>query len=235
MNLAKLFETQQVLSNRIGYEGPDRFEKLILALQVEVGECANEWRGFKFWSKNQEPSKILYTTEGATIENADYFKCMDEENCGEYLSKDDFKGLIEADYEECPKCKNGYVYPFRKKNPLLEEYVDGIHFILEIGLENYDHHDTRLPIAVKRSLDSNLIKYPSVSKQFNKIFNEIGILEDAVTDHEFFDASDVEDSYINVLRMYIGLGEMLGFTWKQIEQAYYDKNQVNHERQDSGY
>lgn len=52
MNLQKLFDTQKVLRDRIGYEGEDRFEKLILALLVEIGECANEWRGFKFWSKN---------------------------------------------------------------------------------------------------------------------------------------------------------------------------------------
>lgn len=216
MNLAKLFETQKALRDRIGYEGPDRLEKLILALLVEVGECANEWRGFKFWSKNQKP-RVTDHCRNCSGRGEGYFS-------GEYHT---------GDIETCIECKGTGIA--KNKNPLLEEYVDGLHFILEIGLENYDHHDTRLPIAVKRSLDSNLIKYPSVSKQFNKIFNEIGILEDAVTDHEFFDASDVEDAYINVLRMYIGLGEMLGYTWEQIERAYYDKNQVNHVRQDSGY
>lgn len=55
MNLQKFFDTQKVLRDRIGYNGEDRFEKLILALLVEIGECANEWRGFKFWSKDQEP------------------------------------------------------------------------------------------------------------------------------------------------------------------------------------
>lgn len=195
MNLSKLFETQKVLRDRIGYEGPDRFEKLVLALQVEIGECANEWRGFKFWSKDQEPR---------TINDVDYYKC-----------------------EEC-------FLNSRYKNPLLEEYVDGLHFVLELGLEEYEDHDVKLPIA-KWNLDTNLIKYPTISKQFNKLFNEVGILEDAVTDHEFYDASDVEDAFENLLRMYIGLGEMLGFTWEQIEQAYYAKNQVNHERQNSGY
>lgn len=37
------------------------------------------------------------------------------------------------------------------------------------------------------------------------------------------------------LELYIGLGEMLGFTWDQIEEAYYAKNKVNHERQNTGY
>lgn len=34
---------------------------------------------------------------------------------------------------------------------------------------------------------------------------------------------------------FILLGEMLGFTWSQIEQGYYDKNQINIERQNAGY
>ncbi|MEM5012086.1 dUTP diphosphatase [Niallia taxi] len=220
MNLAKLFETQKVLRVRIGYEGPDRFEKLILALLVEVGECANEWRGFKFWSKDQEPRVFVPNPKDVCKE------CEGQGMLNTHLS------ISDPDREFCEKCDGCGVH---FHNALLEEYVDGLHFILEIGLEKYDHHDTSLPIAVKRTMDSNIIKYPTVSKQFNKVFNEIGILEDSVTDHEFFDASDVEDSYVNVLRMYIGLGEMLGFTWEQIEQAYYDKNQVNHERQDSGY
>lgn len=63
VNLTKLFETQKVLRNRIGYESPDCYEKLILALLVEVGECANEWRGFKFWSKVQESRTNINTCE----------------------------------------------------------------------------------------------------------------------------------------------------------------------------
>ncbi|MCT2342615.1 dUTP diphosphatase [Niallia taxi] len=201
MKLAKLFETQKELRDRIGYEGEDRFEKLVLALQVEIGECANEWRGFKFWSKNQEPRTSMNTCE----------------HCNRLGRK------------SCTGCY-GKLY----KNPLLEEYVDGLHFVLELGLEEYEVHDVKLPIA-KWNLETNLIKYPTISKQFNKLFNEVSILEDAVTDNEFYDASDVEDAFENLLRMYIGLGEMLGFTWEQIEQAYYAKNQVNHERQNSGY
>lgn len=44
MNLAKLFEVQKVLRDRINYNEPDRFNKLVLALLVELGECANEKR-----------------------------------------------------------------------------------------------------------------------------------------------------------------------------------------------
>lgn len=212
MNLAKLFEIQKVLRDRIGYEGEDRFEKLVLALQVEIGECANEWRGFKFWSKDQKPR-----LKGG---------CPECKGQGEVFNSS--PNIF--DMVDCYSCKGkGYI-----NEPLLEEYVDGLHFVLELGLEEYEDHDVKLPIA-KWNLETNLIKYPTISKQFNKLFNEVGILEDSVTDNEFYDASDVEDAFENLIRMYIGLGEMLGFTWEQIEQAYYAKNQVNHERQNSGY
>jgi dimeric dUTPase (all-alpha-NTP-PPase superfamily) len=36
MNLEKLFQTQKILRDRIGYNEPDRFNKLILALLVEL-------------------------------------------------------------------------------------------------------------------------------------------------------------------------------------------------------
>ncbi len=60
MNLQKLFEMQAVLDADIlkrhpVQPGEDRLSKKILALLVELGECANEWRGFKFWSNDQEP------------------------------------------------------------------------------------------------------------------------------------------------------------------------------------
>ncbi|SFA51006.1 Dimeric dUTPase, all-alpha-NTP-PPase (MazG) superfamily [Parageobacillus thermantarcticus] len=60
MNLSKLFELQRKLDEHIEREHPrqedeDRLAKKILALQVELGELANEWRGFKFWSSDQAP------------------------------------------------------------------------------------------------------------------------------------------------------------------------------------
>lgn len=59
MNIAKLFEMQKELDARIieekGLQGQDLLPNTILALQVELGEMANEWRGFKHWSNDQAP------------------------------------------------------------------------------------------------------------------------------------------------------------------------------------
>lgn len=188
MNLKKLFETQKVLRDRIGYNEPDRFEKLILALLVEIGECANEWRGFKFWSKDQEPR---LRKERKQLK----------------------EGLELFDNYEC-------AYEWVPYNPLLEEHVDLLHFLLEIGLElNY--------------IDFEIwtIKEKTISLQFIEVFNRISnlLFQMRVT------GKVTIECYEYAWSTYIGLGEMLGFTWEQIEEAYYAKNQINHERQSNGY
>jgi len=59
INLSELFRAQKLLDKRIVDEhnlhGQDLLPKKILSLQVELAELAQEWRGFKFWSRDQEP------------------------------------------------------------------------------------------------------------------------------------------------------------------------------------
>lgn len=180
MNLQKLFQTQKVLRDRINYQGEDRFEKLILALLVEIGECANEWRGFKFWSKDQEPRTFGVKGVGHGI--------------GTY-------------------------------NPLLEEYVDGLHFVLELGLE----------IAEEIQFD--------VEDYFKEIEDEIrskSQLNKTTTDqfsYTFYltSTANYDFHFPYLFASFYHIGEKFGFTWEEIETAYFEKNKVNHERQNTGY
>lgn len=61
MNLEKLFEMQKKLREKIinnhNLENVNLLDNMILALQVELGELANEWKGFKHWSNNREMNK----------------------------------------------------------------------------------------------------------------------------------------------------------------------------------
>lgn len=64
MDLVKLYKIQKELDNRIqeehNLEGKDLISSKILALQVELGELANETRCFKFWSnKESSPKEIV--------------------------------------------------------------------------------------------------------------------------------------------------------------------------------
>jgi dimeric dUTPase (all-alpha-NTP-PPase superfamily) len=169
LKLDKLFETQKMLDDRILEEheldGQDLLEDKLLALRTEVGECANEWRGFKFWSDNTEANR----------------------------------------------------------EPLLEEYVDGLHFILSIGIEIEMSKDVIL---------GNVNEHLSVTSAFNRVYNLISIMEVCFLSGNILGA---KIQYSLLINEYMNLGKLLRFDLNEIEAAYFNKNAVNHERQAHGY
>ena len=106
---------------------------------------------------------------------------------------------------------------------LLEEYVDSLHFFLSIAnhrgydverlYQNYrdyfqlEHHDLSIVLAFKDSMEKVIIMEKNPDPYH----------------------------YIHAFDSYLTVGRLLGFTWKQVEQAYIQKNEINHQRQDNGY
>ncbi|WP_163193829.1 dUTP diphosphatase [Clostridium thermarum] len=161
MNLQRLFALQKELDLKIvsqhNLQEENLLQKKILALQVEIGELANETRCFKYWS-DKEPSS---------------------------------------------------------KEVILEEYVDCLHFILSIGLE-------------KNFVDINLepkTVNSSLTEQFLNLYID---LNDFVICLSY-------DQYLTLFDDFISLGIALGFTDRDIENAYLEKNHKNHSRQENGY
>lgn len=177
--LSKLFEFQKILRDKIienhKLQNFDLRPNLILGLNTELAELANETRCFKHWS----------------------------------------------------------VKPPSDKKIILEEFVDVLHFILEVGLSEYEEygHISQIRWMIR---DLPPIHYGTLTEQFNSLFTEIGILNDVLFEN-CYSVNSVEDTYNNILRLFEGLGEMLGFTWDEIEQAYVRKNKINHQRQAEGY
>lgn len=180
MELTKLYDMQQVLKDRIGYKNEDKGDKSLLAMIVEFAECAQEWRGFKYWSKDQEPRVEVF-----------FHNDLDE---------------MTAIY----------------KNPLLEEYVDGLHFVLEQGLD--------LGIRIEEVFEKDISKWETIENQFLAIIRTASMLP-CVNNHRYV----LKEYYRCLVYEYIGLGYMLGFTDEQITAAYLEKNRTNHERQDNSY
>lgn len=210
MNLTKLFETQAALDEHIMQEHPELREQnnldwKLLALLVELGECANEWRGFKKWSKDREPR---------TCVSIDV--CRNCGGTGNPLGIPDEAGI------DCWECGgSGEI----TKNPLLEEYADVLSFVLSIGYEMQDNLDLLGYLLSDEYKQEVRYAEVDVCDQFRKLFRTISLL----------DVHRNRVNFGEVLADLMGLGKVLGFTTDQIETAYYAKNKVNHARQESGY
>lgn len=206
MNLTKLFQTQAALDEHIMQEHPElrgqnNLDWKLLALQVELGECANEWRGFKKWSKDQEPRTKLYTWINGIGE------CVE--------SKNDPRMVAE----------NLQLNAFRIKNPLLEEYVDCLHFILSVGIDLQVQHDYTVHF-IKDDEESIIDLFAECYAFAGDLYwnnKNGGTIKESQNDYKV------------LLIHFNQLGGKLGFTWEQVEEAYFKKNKVNHERQNAGY
>ena len=222
MNLQKMFEMQAELDNRIirekGLEDRDLLPGLILALQVELAECANEWRGFKFWSNDQRP---------CTEKEIECSLCKGTGDMNYERVAEDAEGSRGHEYIKCEECNGEGTTG--TKNPLLEEYVDCLHFILSIGnLTKYSKNNDI------NDLKRNTLEASGV-KAFLELFKEITF---------FNEERKVSKNTIGLTRIMIyerifwrfnELGNALGFTPEQIEAAYMEKNEINHKRQQEGY
>ncbi|MDF2535041.1 MAG: dUTPase [Bacillales bacterium] len=104
-----------------------------------------------------------------------------------------------------------------EKAVILDEFADGLHFILSLGI--------LLKAENQIDLKAELTQIVEPTTQFIKVYQLITELN-----------SDRTLEKMNeVFMTYLELGNLLGFSKEDIENAYFKKNEVNHKRQDSGY
>lgn len=154
MNFETLYEMQKTLDARIirekGLEGQDLLPNTVLALQVEIGELANEWRGFKHWSNDREP----------------------------------------------------------RRERMLEEYVDCLHFFLSIARQ------LDVPVEKLEHTDSSVIERGTIAG-FSGLMSSVGMIR------------VYEPAYYHAWNEFITLGKRLGFSWDEVSAAYVAKNRVS--------
>lgn len=182
MNLVEIFAMQKELDKHILKEQGLKktpFNERILAFIVELGECANEWKGFKFWKvpHNRKPNTRAQRGAAMMPEDQDWY------------------------------------------NPLLEEFVDKLHFIASLGISM----DVNPEKVIIKNLD--VWKADNITEQYIQMAGK------AVDLYLYRNRMD----WNTLLRMLLALGEMLGFSREQIEESYFEKNKINHERQAQGY
>lgn len=101
------------------------------------------------------------------------------------------------------------------KNIILEEYVDCLHFILTLGLEK-QFNDIEI--------ETKELQY-DITAQFLNLYVDIND----------FIVSSSRDHYLTLFEDFLSLGKSLGFSIDEIEEAYIEKNSINHKRQIEGY
>ncbi|SEH77973.1 Dimeric dUTPase, all-alpha-NTP-PPase (MazG) superfamily [Halobacillus karajensis] len=97
---------------------------------------------------------------------------------------------------------------------ILEEYADGLHFALSLGNHTGFHKN-----------HGGYTRGGSLTDTFNDCFI-------AIAD---FEANSNQQTYDNLLASFFQIGKTLGFSLKEIEEAYLKKNEINHRRQMDGY
>lgn len=101
------------------------------------------------------------------------------------------------------------------KDIILEEYVDGLHFILSLGIEKGFRYES----------SDNDPSTGTATDQFNFLFSQ------CVLFHE----DSTHTNYTNLFRSFLQLGSILGFDEEAIMDAYKKKNDKNYLRQEQGY
>jgi dimeric dUTPase (all-alpha-NTP-PPase superfamily) len=220
MDIEKMLSMQKELDERIikekGLEGKDLFPNTVLALQVELAEFANEGRWFKHWSNDQVARN--------------YQKCHVCFGTGETMMPA-FPSFDEFEQAVCPECEGDRV---TGKNPLLEEFVDGVHFFLSIAIQK-GWEETLW--VYEEQLDPDHFDGELTSWYLEMIyFLTKSYMEKYSDDHKIGDFQK-NAYYFRIAWMeFLNIGiNGFGFTMEQIEQAYMDKNAVNHKRQENGY
>lgn len=105
--------------------------------------------------------------------------------------------------------------PKSEADVILAEYVDGLHFIMSLGLDyGYQYESQTI------SSDSS-----PETQHFNRVFAACTA----------FKQQPSAASYDHLFVRYLELGNKLGFAEEAIYQAYREKNEINYERQDEGY
>lgn len=107
------------------------------------------------------------------------------------------------------------VKPPSDRSVIAEEYVDGIHFILSLGLE----------IGIEDIRMEGQESTKELTSLFLDVFEAI--------DH--FKRDREWGTYEKLFSTYLTLGNKLGFLANDIQDAYIKKNKINFERQEQGY
>lgn len=105
--------------------------------------------------------------------------------------------------------------PSESKEIVLDEYADGLHFFLSLGVDIKTH---------KMSYNR--------TKHCDNLYDQI--LETYTRLATFYKKQD-DASYQKAFQAFLNIIPLLGYRWSTVEAAYYKKLGVNYKRQETNY
>lgn len=107
------------------------------------------------------------------------------------------------------------VTPPSKQEIIAGEFVDGIHFLLSLGIDLGDDSESIESLEIQGDM----------TDQFLAVYEAIVALT------KQFDVKH----YHRAFALFLGIADKLGLDEKQIKEYYNQKNQTNHKRQENNY
>ena len=101
------------------------------------------------------------------------------------------------------------------KEVILDEYADGLHFFLSLGID----------IKTKKTKYRSTKHKNDLTQQFHLVYQNI----------KSFHLHQRDKYYIKAFQSFLNLMPLIGFKWEDLEEAYYKKLKVNYQRQDNNY
>ena len=101
------------------------------------------------------------------------------------------------------------------KDVVLDEYADGLHFFLSLGID------------IKTDKEVYEIAKPerNLTDQFHLVYRLICDFKDEASN----------ENYIKAFQEFLNIVPLIGYTWKDLEEAYYKKLGTNYVRQETNY
>ena len=105
--------------------------------------------------------------------------------------------------------------PSEAQDIVLDEYVDGLHFFLSLGID----------IKTSKKTYNHAKHADNLTKQILEVYRLASI---------FYKKQD-EKSYIKAFQAFLNIPVLLKVRWSTVEKAYYKKLGENYHRQDTNY
>ncbi|MEG0095447.1 MAG: dUTP diphosphatase [Erysipelotrichaceae bacterium] len=101
------------------------------------------------------------------------------------------------------------------KDVVLEEYADGIHFLLSLGIDLKDKENEIEMVALDGELSDAFLMIYDMANELSRHFSLT--------------------NYYMLFGAYLSIAQMLGYSCEDIREHYLLKNKENHHRQDVNY